>query len=272
MIKMFHEFKSNLNANFWKWFSSSKMIDNKGNPLVLYHGTFEDFDTFDITKIGYGSGNKGHYGYGFYFSYDRNEAKQYGNIILECYIKIEKPFTGTIDEILKLKELNVGKIDDLIDLSIDINSLKSEINKIDKIGYTLIEYIEKFGYEKGWEKFLETYNTKDAIIDPNDISDILEYTTLNADTDGIPDYVFTLLNSIGVNVNNLKINKGFKYEPSLHWITDLGNRSEEVTEAIIKLGYDGIIYGSEVVVFKPNQIKSVNNNGNYGIHNNSILF
>jgi hypothetical protein len=33
--------------NFWRWFGDSKVVDAKGRPLVVYHGTNQSFDTFD---------------------------------------------------------------------------------------------------------------------------------------------------------------------------------------------------------------------------------
>ena len=38
--------------NFWRWFGDSKVVDKDGRPLVVYHGTTADFDTFDRTKGG----------------------------------------------------------------------------------------------------------------------------------------------------------------------------------------------------------------------------
>ena len=32
--------------NFWRWFGDSKVVDAEGRPLVVYHGTKEDFDVF----------------------------------------------------------------------------------------------------------------------------------------------------------------------------------------------------------------------------------
>jgi hypothetical protein len=33
--------------NFAKWFGESKVVDNNGKPLVVYHGTLEDFSKFN---------------------------------------------------------------------------------------------------------------------------------------------------------------------------------------------------------------------------------
>ena len=32
--------------NFWKWFGDSKVVDEQGRPLIVYHGTNQDFDEF----------------------------------------------------------------------------------------------------------------------------------------------------------------------------------------------------------------------------------
>lgn len=34
------------NPNFKRWFGDSKVVDSNGEPLVVYHGTNQDFDTF----------------------------------------------------------------------------------------------------------------------------------------------------------------------------------------------------------------------------------
>lgn len=39
-------------ANFWRWFGESKLVDDEGRPLVLYHGTGKVFDAFEIERAG----------------------------------------------------------------------------------------------------------------------------------------------------------------------------------------------------------------------------
>jgi hypothetical protein len=261
---------TNLNENFWKWFGNSK-ASNNGEPIILYHGTNENFNSFDIDKIGYGSGNYGHYGYGFYFSDDIREAQHYGSNVIKAYLKISNPFTGTDDEILKLKRNGVQNIDDQVINLIDFDSLLNEVNRIDKIGGILLEMVRDYGLEEAWNKFNQAgykysheYNALSNIAD--------EYTSIAKNKPyEIPDYVFQELKNFGVKMRNLKYEMGFKYSQSLHWITDLGNRSEEVTDVIKKLGYDGVIYGSEYIVFYPNQIKSINNDGSWDINDNNIF-
>lgn len=36
--------------NFWEWFGDSKVVDEQGRPLVVYHGTTASFDVFDPAR------------------------------------------------------------------------------------------------------------------------------------------------------------------------------------------------------------------------------
>ena len=92
--------------------------------------------------------------------------------------------------------------------------------------------------------------------------------TLNKNVWDVPDHIIDDLNELGVKP---KLNQGFSWDQSLHWITDLGNRSQDFTNIIIDLGYDGVIYGSELVLFEPNQIKSVDNDGSWDFNDDNIF-
>jgi arginyl-tRNA synthetase len=257
--------ENKLNINFKKWFSGSKIVEN-GKPMICYHGSKnKGINVFDIKKIGQNTGNEGHYGYGIYFSTDIREAKTYGSEIYKCYINIKKPFIGNNKEILKLKRKGVDNIDELEILSIDFNSFKNSFINNNLI-YDFLTNIEKKGIEYAWDNIPKQDNNIDYDL-LNDITDIIEYTTLNKNANGVPNYIIKDLNKLKIKP---KLNKGFAYNQSLHWITDLGNRSKYVTEVIKNLGYDGIFYGSEIVVFNPNQIKSVNNDGSWDIDDNDI--
>ena len=69
--------------NFYKWFGDSKVVDEQGRPLVVYHGTNAEFDTFDKNKAFDGA---------FYFSSNKEFAKGYGNI-MPTYLSIKNPTT-----------------------------------------------------------------------------------------------------------------------------------------------------------------------------------
>ncbi len=48
--------------------NSSKVVDDNGEPLVVWHGTNSDFSVFDINMSGKNTNNKGIFGNGFYMT------------------------------------------------------------------------------------------------------------------------------------------------------------------------------------------------------------
>jgi len=79
---------------FKAWFGDSKVVDSTGQPLVVYHGTKNNFNTFDASKqlIGWA-------GRGFYFTKNREEAENYGGTLLEAYLSIQNPFIVQTDTV-----------------------------------------------------------------------------------------------------------------------------------------------------------------------------
>jgi hypothetical protein len=76
---------------FKKWFGDSKVVDEQGKPLVVYHGTGADIEAFDPDRTGKGNDQLGS---GFYFTSDEDTAKGYagekGNLT-PSYLSIQKP-------------------------------------------------------------------------------------------------------------------------------------------------------------------------------------
>lgn len=68
-------------ANFRNWFGDSKVVDDAGNPLTVYHGTKSrgGFDAFDPEKIGTAT-DEGFLGRGFYFTTSEPTADAIGGI------------------------------------------------------------------------------------------------------------------------------------------------------------------------------------------------
>jgi hypothetical protein len=64
-----------------EFFKDSKVRDENGNLLVVYHGTNNDFTTFDKEKQ-----TNMQYGKGFYFTKNKEQAKLYGDKIVEAYL------------------------------------------------------------------------------------------------------------------------------------------------------------------------------------------
>jgi hypothetical protein len=59
-----------MNDNLKKWFGDSVVVDEDGNPLVVYHGTTHDFESFELEK-----GNvENAVGIGYYFTTSPEDA------------------------------------------------------------------------------------------------------------------------------------------------------------------------------------------------------
>ena len=100
-------------ANFKRWFGESKVVDDSGKPLVVYHGTpthveysnnpdvaseysreeeinFPEFTQFITDQPGVT--DSGWLGQGAYFTPDPDFAHEFGNKIIPAYLKVENPF------------------------------------------------------------------------------------------------------------------------------------------------------------------------------------
>lgn len=127
--------------NFWNWFGDSKVVDDKGRPLVVYHGTSSDFDTFDMDESGKNTGTA-IYGRGFYFTTNKDVATKWGAKrgeprVISAYIKLENPnmvealsypkdsqekgFDGVIAQVWGEKDLEI--------VAFESNQIKSTENR-----------------------------------------------------------------------------------------------------------------------------------------------
>jgi len=62
---------------FRKWFGDSKVVDESGKPLVVYHGTNQQIDAFDISRGGASTGANAGATKAFFFTSSREVASQY---------------------------------------------------------------------------------------------------------------------------------------------------------------------------------------------------
>ena len=86
--------------SFKQWFgdwennpqTSSKVVDENGLPLVVYHGTENEFDEFKSKFMGQTGTRKGQ---GFYFTAYEKFAQQFGKNVKAYYLNIRKPLSST---------------------------------------------------------------------------------------------------------------------------------------------------------------------------------
>ncbi|WP_286979075.1 hypothetical protein [Aminobacterium sp. UBA5514] len=83
----------NLNDNFYKWFGDSKVVDEEGKPLIVYHtGTMDD--SYDIAKSRSYNGSPDYEIPGIYLTADKQESQDYGSSgqTKELYVSIKNPY------------------------------------------------------------------------------------------------------------------------------------------------------------------------------------
>jgi len=78
---------------FKSWFGDSKVVDDKGEPLTVYHGSPAEFTEFDTSKIGILGTSEGK---GFYFTSNPKQAEGYkkeGGKLYQVHLSIKKPMS-----------------------------------------------------------------------------------------------------------------------------------------------------------------------------------
>ena len=158
---------------FKEWFgdwendpeNASKVVDENGEPLVVYHGTSTDFNIFKIGRTG-----------GIFFTNNKNSAERFsiGDLkrlgenpkILQCFLNIRKYYEkNTNDEILINEYYNdYFENRPFISKSSQKNILKNKYNRyfMDLVSFGIVN-------EEPKQKLI-SYNYKGIIIDANNNS------------------------------------------------------------------------------------------------------
>ena len=102
---------------FKRWFGdwqknpkkASKIVNDDGTPMVVYHGTNEDFSIFDTNRT---SRTTKRYADGFYFTAEKKVAEKWGKfrakekggtpIVMECFLDVKNPLIMTAKEYQRL--------------------------------------------------------------------------------------------------------------------------------------------------------------------------
>lgn len=126
--------------NFINWFGDwkngnncSQVVDDNGYPLVVYHGTENEFNEFKSEYMGQ-TGTA--LGQGFYFTSNEDDAHGFGNIVKAFYLNIRKPLS--LDELT----LTPNEILNLID-AID----KAQCENDPEFGYGILSDFGDVDYE-----------------------------------------------------------------------------------------------------------------------------
>jgi len=253
---------------FKKWFgdwendpkNASKVVDENGEPLVVYHGSPSKFNSFDISKGGTNTGSE-NAKEGFYFSNNKYTAESYRRN--EIY---KNPNIDVVSNILnnlsfdKLKEisqrLRLGIYEEYYDQSELANEILSEIEADDDSFYgDRRKYVEK-------------------------IVPILKGFGID----------FTPYKDVGMNISvflNLKtspkIDVDGEYSMDIDLLGKLKKSKTDRLDGLIienvldSISFDNkgndVISGNIYIAFSPNQIKSATENtGEFSTESNDIRY
>ena len=98
----------------------SKIVDENGEPLPVYHGTNADFTTFDID---------GACGGAAYFAFDRDYVREhYGQGVKECFLNVRKPIGE--DEMYDRYGVDFSSLNEQM-----IDATRQAVNKVKSDGY-----------------------------------------------------------------------------------------------------------------------------------------
>ena len=137
--------------------SVSKVVDENGEPLVVYHESPNIFNTFDISKKRFNVHNVN----GIWASAINRKGEGYGENIYPLFINLRNPINTSIKQVKTIIELR-----DLENKALnDVNSDGVILDTIDKFGHEIQYYVKSPNQVKSATDNIGTFSTEDNRID-----------------------------------------------------------------------------------------------------------
>lgn len=219
----------------------SKVVDENGEPLLVWHGTAEIFDAF--SKDFRGSTDPGDWGLGFYFSPKKSTSEGYGNILIPAFLSIKNPVPT--EKFKMVNSFGRKKAKPI--------TLKEKIQEDIKTTKFIIEGIEEQLY--GNDPEYKHYREEGSLINKMHKKELEIYKD---------------------KLKDLQTQLQTKSKEELDY--DINKKWNDEVEDINK--YDGIIpninsgdaikENYEIIAKEPNQIKSIDNQGTFSTQDNNI--
>lgn len=192
--------KADVNSEaFKRWFGDSKVVDEDGQPLVVYHGTNMEFDTFDRRKAN--RLDHGFFGAGFYFAKSPQSGKamaRNANIDMPLYLKMDNPFyfdmgdtTSIIDKIKKEYKIyaeNYNKSvvpNERIDTDADIDESFFDRNGNINGSYNHAQRFTSLLQDIGYDGVIVNNGEEYIAFEPNQIKSVDNRGTFDPNNDNI---------------------------------------------------------------------------------------
>ena len=246
----------------WEKKQGSKVVDENGEPLLVYHGSDKKFDTFDTSrsgdKTGWAKENKG-----FHFFNNKTASETYlnskedtwGYLSLWVYLK-QYAKSG--------KSLTEQEFQNILDDNTKLVNVLEGAHYFGAIGIDTITYDQYNKYAKVFEKDkqLDDYSSDNLDMIGVDITEKYE----NKEASVIP---------VFLNIKN-PLNhdsKGKRYVSDIKTVYDKLNNSNDgiiVENTLDRLNDDIGFEDTVYVAFEPNQIKSAFNQGTFSEETGNI--
>lgn len=290
---------------FKEWFgdwendpeNASKVIDENGEPRVVYHGTGAEFDTFSHDYLGTASGDVGFFGKGFYFAFRKGEASMYNPTrVIDAFINLKNPFFF-IEEMhiydgMRTNVLGADNVAFVLNMAEKFPELtKNHVIDAWKLDENGEGEAEELSFAEFAKKVKDVINNKEFRVDEVENSSGEKEYILLADrvektfTDSkgkerkYVDYGFQQRFLNKEDAENKLLQAYYYLSKAVYDGIDIPSATTVVMEsdfnnALLNRGYDGVIQskvGDEVVAFEPNQIKAATgNNGNFDANDPNI--
>lgn len=254
--------------SFIRWFGdwmnnpeeASKIVDENGEPMAMYHGSLESFSEFSRDFAGRSADTAG---VGFWFSDREDFARSFASAewqgegtpqVYSVFLNIRNPRVYSSTPGLTYAQYK---------------ALTSEIERL----FGLISrYEASTGRAISERELNQLREERDRIISS------LEGST---DLDAYESFKSDMLIASGMSAKDVK-DSGFSFDGE----DNASAINERYISAMRSQGYDGIIirdtkfdsdligesFNTQYVAFDPNQIKSVNNRGTFSSESNDILY
>ena len=224
--------KYKLNNNFWAWFGNSKVVDKDGNPLVCYHGSEFDIEKFMKDYSGATTGNN--YAEVFYFTSSEESAIDY-----------------SVEATVRSHESEFYDEDWCNELSYDdyAANIRNKVRENPHINPCFLKMENPFIYDNQHKEFdyMKIYTMEMVLQGRSD-----EHQLFDEDT------YYEMLDALGYYDEDGEFHEDDRQYDGLiikNVVDDIGD-------------FHGTI--DEYIVWNPNQIKSVNNKGNWSLYSDNV--
>lgn len=273
-VKLKADPKTIENPAFKRWFSGSKVVGDDGKPLILYHGTLKDFEAFGKAHP------KGFAGAGIYFTDTPQDAS-------EGYATI-----GNSDFLARVDQIVDARINDYQDEDMNYDDVYNEVKNelMDHRGAVIPAFMaikrpyiiggdNETQFDAGMrQRFVDALGavSRDFLnVDPDYVSEEFHDRYDDDELLGGSDFRQAAVNSRGIS---------YAIDPE----TGMDVAPEVWRKTIQSMGFDGIIdrlagrrwrgmpgvapATTHYIAFRPTQVKSPYNNGNFSEEDTRILF